>query len=556
MDSQPSHLVHQSDERDHQPLGTSPKPVNFLSLPYKVRMQIYYEAGLQSFGNDTTDHNSIVRLNPAPGPTPFRIYELVSSLLLVSRAISEEIIDEFYSSNWIQVHASGNGGLRALSRLSDRALSAVTYLIVEIRACHCPERFAKGLGPQKSTGSSDDEEEQEDNDLHFHHSCEPFHSKHMEPLDIAKPEDAKLIQVWAEVASRLAEHAQPTLELELLCDCVDAATANAVVTPLYDLPILDTFGIRLAKYHNKGLQAFADAVHDRITGRSPTSTFHRWNDLSVEVRLRILEYTGLVTDNEEVFWHPRWGYFMPQSITSCRVAACRSSHTAASTQCLAERCDNHLIIRSLFLVSKQMKTEASTIFFSKNSFVVMPRIGVRGLEDRRRITSNNTQEVELFLNNIGRSNINKLRRLEIVIAHPEYPCFGEAARSYLSWLRAVELLRGSANLPTLTLSFSYFSSPDDDRRNQQRVLRKTMQILTVLKGLKDFWVHEWSKYVVFEHREIYETELRAREERLEKIVMGEEYDALTRGKDKVMEDHDFDDWLRHDPTREWIFHTN
>ncbi|CAG8972706.1 hypothetical protein HYALB_00008621 [Hymenoscyphus albidus] len=395
------------------------------------------------------------------------------------------------------------GSLIALSRL----------------ACRCPERFAKGLGPRKPTGSLEEQEEQQEQEDRLRLDyCEPYHYEHMEPLNIAKPEDAKIIQVWAEVASRLAKHAQPTLELELMCDCADAATANAVVTPLYDLPILDSFAIRLAKYHNKGLQSFADAVYDRITGRSPTSTFHRWNDLSIEVRLRILEYTGLVADNEEVFWHQRWGYFMPQRITSCRVLACRSSHTATSTQRLAGTCDNHLIIRSLFPVFKQMKAEASTIFFSKNSFVVMPRIGV-----------------ELFLNSIGRSNINRLRRLEIVIAHPEYPCFGEAARSYLSWLRAIELLKGSANLSALTLSFSYFSSPEDDRRNQQRVLRKTMQILTVLKGLKDFWVLEWSKYVVFEDRETYETDLRSREERLEKIVMGEEYNALTRGKDKVTE---------------------
>lgn len=104
-----------------------------------------------------------------------------------------------------------------------------------------------------------------------------------------------------------------------------------------------------------------------------------------------------------------------------------------------------------------MKSEASQVFFSKNTFVAVPRAGFNYTHE----TPNN-MELEMFLRHIGNSAIKNLKRLEVVLPECGTSFLGEDKQGYQSWLRAIDLLEKSTDgASALTIAINYFGDYEE-----------------------------------------------------------------------------------------------
>jgi hypothetical protein len=140
------------------------------------------------------------------------------NLLLVCRQIWAELEPLVYATNLFNVCRGNPLGFRRLHRMSDRALASLTRLILRLDVPH---------GRAYDPGWE-------------HEDRLPF------PIDVTHVSECLVVRQWEALLARLRQVLKPgTLELFIICRCMNTKSLAKVLEPLRDLPWLKECGVWL-----------------------------------------------------------------------------------------------------------------------------------------------------------------------------------------------------------------------------------------------------------------------------------------------------------------------
>ncbi|KAK3299848.1 uncharacterized protein B0H64DRAFT_379283 [Chaetomium fimeti] len=385
--------------------ATAPRPAGLLTLTPHLRHFIYLHIDVARFDgypytfflNGHKDSPGLSRYEPPPSRN-------FMGLLLSCRVLYTEVASLLYSANRFILFYTHQRTLRPLRALSPTSIAALTNLKIVLNesSCHNPTNAPSYPPP-----------------CCFHRLmaqelCAKHHgSEHRRPLldslsgitpAATRLATQPMLTEWHNTAAYLSSHATPgRLELWFVCD-IDPAheyaleAAQRLVAPLALFPLLKDCHVRLCSAPNRPLQRLAEeAVLPARPGSPPLSPL--LTNLPAELRLRILEYTDLVTPWKEVTWcrrNRRYYIFSPnclmyeggcpphihhgcplircthdeeyipgKDIRRVHGCFCRRLHGAYTSTC---KC--WVPPTRLFLINRLLRHEAETIFFSHNRFVV------------------------------------------------------------------------------------------------------------------------------------------------------------------------------------------
>ncbi|KAI0517905.1 hypothetical protein F5B22DRAFT_600977 [Xylaria bambusicola] len=261
--------------------------VGFLELVPRIRELVYLYAGVISNATVPFDkENSIEkrgrtkRVNELRGP--HLDWTTTLALLQTCRLVYSEVSSLIYSTNRFVTHT-----LLPLRNLTSSTLHSLSVLKVHVHAGTCePDRdYCDLLYSGYHTG---------------------------EQLDSSIPADARILDEWEATASHIGGGIQAgKLELLLICDVKTIETANLVVEPLRRWPQLSRCSIRLCNRPDSVLSNLASTVSRTLMGSLDNNMpfmFPRYQELPLELRLKVLQYTDLVTPWTEVSWDPSLKY--------------------------------------------------------------------------------------------------------------------------------------------------------------------------------------------------------------------------------------------------------
>ncbi len=308
-----------------------PLPAPLLRLTPAVRRHIYRFVGLASwradepFKFDLHGRESLAWLE-WPKPREFH------GLLLSCRLIYAEAAALLYSANQFVLHyphASPEplAPLRALTATSLASLTTLTVVLNQA-SCHLP------LDNGGCSGYCCLERDETGQGWTAGWDCREWHppdsGRHDAPL-LAPSQEARLgddgndaqfaaaqrlLAKWHSAASSLSLITSDRLDLGLVCD-IDPQhpraleVARSATAPLSLIPQLRDCHVRLSKTPDPHLQRVAqDAVFQALRiapapYESPPLNRTTLTSLPRELRLRILEYTDLITPSREVTWSPQ-----------------------------------------------------------------------------------------------------------------------------------------------------------------------------------------------------------------------------------------------------------
>ncbi|TKX21706.1 hypothetical protein C1H76_6202 [Elsinoe australis] len=314
-----------------------------------------------------------------------------------------------------------------------------------------------------------------------------------------------------------------------------------ITEPMLSLPILRNLSLRLGSYPTRGLQNLAIEVADRLleppASSTPDSPF-QFSDLPKELQITVLRQTPLVTGTD--VWVNRGRLHYPGFCkTSGNVALdcdvdgdktyllqcfCQRSHSAFNRNC---DCNSARFPSSLFQVSRQIRDLASTVFYGGNLFHVIMT------DDSKIARKDLISSLEWFPEGA-------LKYLTSLIldfkGFQAVPTFADT-HNRRTWEDIISLLSTQARLPALNLELHikefYFddsfnhslrASPDYEQRMRSTYI-EMFEVAKGLRGLKNLFVHlDWNTSTCEDdgRREL--------EGLLERMVMGEQYDAWEYGK--------------------------
>ena len=354
------------------------------------------------------------------------------------------------------------------------------------------------------------------------------------PLGYEPRNDKKLFLEWNRLCKHIACCIPPNrLRLCLICDVKDVESAQEVIKPMRQLPILSACSIRFSTATDHNLRCMAIKTALELTGRdSSLPLLPRLPQLPHEIQIQILQHTDLVAPHD-LRWAPEQGLFClsqspneedsvcaqnPYALNPCElcVGVHKPRHelerqlpkNACASQCRCWRFPTEL-----FLVSSTYHRDARRIFYSSNHFYVYGG------------TKTSLYERDMcprFIQQLPWNARRYLRSLQFLL--PETARWPER-----DWKEEVYILSRSVDLSRLTITIdeslwrnrdwpSTEASDESAWERTQGVVEPFMK----LARLKNFYVH--LGYPMNE-------ELRSRRERiLERRVMGGDYDSKKRGK--------------------------
>lgn len=402
-----------------------------------------------------------------------------------------------------------------------------------------------------------------------------------------------------------------TLELDVICDvCPSSDTgilaAKVATDSLMRLPRLKSCSIRLSSEPDLRLQQLADetvlrALHTippssswtpALLEQAPSASPSRLLSLPQELRLRILEYTDLVTPWNEVRWSPQLHGFIvgstfcearrhrnptcpPSRHHGCRINSCDFTSTKPPPGCFCRKlhsassskgsCKCWAPPRALFLVCQTFYKDAQAVFYSGNRFVVFDRYSHppwtcdppwKWNHPRNREGDYSgppgTQEgyqfhrfgVSRFLKDIVPTDcLRHLRFLEIVLPswdHKMAPREGQVALQ--DWKKTIEWAKNHLSVGGLTVRLiaadaSKWRQPRlkvyITQQQRTEVIAGYMRIIGPLAGLGElrrFYAHLFApgRLTRGAREPVAEIE-RDLKERAERLVMGDRYELLYNG---------------------------
>ncbi|KAK4033380.1 hypothetical protein C8A01DRAFT_50025 [Parachaetomium inaequale] len=516
------------------PLASRSQSPPLLRLTPGIRQRIYRYLGLASWGGRPHSFNlrggqaSYYTRDP-PDPRCFH------GLLLSCRAIYTEAAALLYSTNRFVLYFSqppvdrGNPAspllhhaLRTLTPSSLRSLYNLKIVLNEA-ACH-----------QLTTDDYTDTcclQGREDQDWLGLHWCKQKHrGAHQLPLLSPASADTcsdegntpraaqTMLNEWHSAAARLFSHVAPgRLALSLVCD-IDPhhpqalVFAKSFVAPIQLLPpsYLRECHIRLAKTPDGRFQQLAQDAVSQACGiptpslEPPASATTTLLTLPRELRVRILEYTDLVTPQRQMIWsrqdrayvvcHCRSeDYHPPEERHSDQFSECWLDKTfdggSQSNGCFCRRRHAAFSLTckcwtppgpALFLVCRTLSEDARFVFFSNNRFIVHdykllppwvlpllelhegdhdedgPPVPAYPYPNERFAVSESLREV------VPTPALAHLRFLELVFPPYRAPSWPETQHPAMQdWRATVDWLRDKTNSPGLTLRLTVADVPSD-----------------------------------------------------------------------------------------------
>ncbi|KAH6626533.1 hypothetical protein B0J18DRAFT_449287 [Chaetomium sp. MPI-SDFR-AT-0129] len=381
-----------------------------------------------------------------PWPVWFR------GLLYTCRLVYTEVVALLYSANLFVLHFADARTLKPLNTLSPSALSSLTALKIVLNQASCHHRFMKSTDhdccggrcvektscathcgrhqrpfltiPKEGENEQDDDDEVylDDRDREWRKFVRSSNKEAYDPILMPVNHEAKkdpetearlVLQRWRATVQNIARHIMPDrLKLSFVCDINPEHTgavdlANALLESLSVLPVLKSCDIRLSKEPDARLSRMAHDTSVQLCGiRRPylTPTVGRTTFVTLprELRLRILEYTNLITPSKEVWWSRHEGRYSWRALsrghryynddgwlrydecsdlgrctfrnTSARKVPlgspagcfCTRRHGAYSSLCPCWAAPGP----ALFLVCRTLCQDAQLVFFSGNRFVI------------------------------------------------------------------------------------------------------------------------------------------------------------------------------------------
>jgi hypothetical protein len=532
---------------------------NFLALPPRIRRRIYCLAGLvhgESIFIARPQHATI-------SPSDANL-QTTLNLLLTCKPVHEEIAAIVYSENKFVSIPKNPTDIGVLRKFSPRAVSHLRDLAVHLNTTSCA-RYP-----------------------HFEPCCRDSLQDtsrleyHDEPVKQVDADWRAFFSEWDRTMKHFLAYVTPDqLTLSLVCDVEDLTAACLALEPLRKISNLTDCSIRLGSHRDTRLQGLAREAALVAVGKSPRRTDHpfRYLDLAPETRLKILEYTDLVTPLNEVNWNPQGGYYVEYWLDNCHVPggcaldfhyACQfrkcSTHSRQGCFCMrfhsayTRNCRCWAPPQPLFLVCHNMREEAEAVFFRCNRFIVKPTGGC--FEPPK---SNPARlEASRFLTTVVRpSALHHLRDLEIIIPPFEPDYFPDGGEAHLDWKGVISRLKSELCLPKLTLrvylsDYSFHGTKVTAYRAQMThdqaldVVRTCLRLLTPLieyrTELKRLFLHlacplNWTK--CYRQREYAAPGYLERRNKflgdlVGRTIMSQEFERLNEGK----EDKPESQWLR------------
>lgn len=396
-----------------------------LRLTPRIRQRIYRYLGLASWnGRPHTFylHAGHLKLRHRRGldfrfvPDPHSFHGLLQSC----RALHTETATLLYSANHFVLYYFGPGEdsgrptlfrpLQTLHALTASSLLSLSNLKIVLNEAACHELAVHNVGGCCLDGRGDPDSD----GLTL---CQQRHQGlHRPPLlSLASMGDYNderaathsLMEEWHSAAARLLSHIAPgRLALSVVCD-IDPKHPQAldiaisVVTPIRLLPPshLKECRIRLAKTPDIRLRKLAEDTVFYACGipavalklRSSVAT--TLATLPRELRIRILEYTDLITPRRQVIWARQDRAYTVRSFSCDPDAPPDDLHSDQFSECWRDAYGRRISVNgcfcrrrhaafslgckcwfppgpSLFLLSRALYQDAQFVFFSGNRFIV------------------------------------------------------------------------------------------------------------------------------------------------------------------------------------------
>ncbi len=456
------------------------------------------------------------------------------ALFAVNRFIYDEITELFYGGNRFAITRTAPRGLRALERFSDTVLKKMRCLLVRL---HLPSCGGTCCGDRRRRCGNKQ------------YYC-AFLRRHEPLLGHSSEVDRGVIAEWERICEKLAGSVIPgRLALYVVCDCEDLETAERVVRPLLTLPVLRDCALRLRRECKEEMQGLAKETVYRVTGCSPSQAIppfrppFRFMDLPKELQRNVLEHTALVS-REEIMYSQDYitvaGSCAVNGVagdtskprTDLFKCFCYRAHSAFSLNC--NRCEALGFPHALFLVSREFRAAAMEVFYGKNTFVISV-IGSMG--DNMSITAG--------LERFPKGSIRLLTSLQLSFNYTELDILQRSNRGmWKNWLSIIEILSKEANLAVLRLEirmeeedFCCITSDmpvltaDEYEKKMEDTYNDLVEPMCALRGLKSFFVHFYRSTIFSVPDKREQNWWQKVEGKLERMVMGEEYDAWKCGKD-------------------------
>lgn len=364
-----------------------------LALPFHIRHRIYELSGIcgpNEPGSGCIYDLSGIRHRPEQTRPQFH------GLLLSCRVIYHEASRLLYATNRFTVRFGARKSLASLRRLRAASLKVLPHLqiILAETSCHY-------LGAGDWIFGSDCCSDM--NNVHCLNDVSGICKRdHRHDASLEGP-DAALLKEWQETITCLANTITAgILNLAVVCDvCPTNAgvqVATFVTSSLLRLPKLRHLSIRLCQQPEPRLNQLAyDIVlqtrhitplpNKKSGSAAPSSS--RLLNLPVELRLRILSYTDLITPWTEVAWSLRHGGFLashtycdnlafagascpPRLHHGCQFSRCYITYPTSSDGCFcrlqhsafssATVCKCWAPPRALFLVCKTLRADSQAVF--------------------------------------------------------------------------------------------------------------------------------------------------------------------------------------------------
>ena len=546
--------------------------LSILSLSPDVRSQIYREAEVISDGD--------IDLGRLPSTESWAFatsFGATYALLLTSHTIYSELVSQIYSTNRFFIHYRTHRSFQRLRNLSLTALTSLRHLTIHLTVTSCeagdpccnayPGRFR---------------------------SCD----EHDRALGVKTKRDQSILREWTLTAAYVFRYIRSsTLHFHFVCDVSTFETGHRVLAPFSSAPLLASCAIRLARKTDPILQKLARDTALRAMSRDRQITPNtyaapfRFLALPSELRKQILYFTDLVSPLSEIQYSPTRTYHLHYSTWCCggsspfdcptsihRACAsrncwhrargnigcfCSAAHAAFWTECQCWRPPT-----ALFLVSKAVLEDAREVFLNANRFLIVPecdnsRKATRDVVDR----TPEQMHAALFLTQmVPLAALRHLRFLEIVFPPFRTPWMLAHEPAYRQWQDAIAIVQDHLILPALTLRV-YFADklPYDDlpsgspfrdtmtKTQAIEIYKSYMRVMMPLQGLKGLsklfvhvaWPWEWTergRRRRREERDAVERETSNVERRLERMVMGMDYESERVGKGELRRSQWVTDW--------------
>ncbi|KAI0187806.1 hypothetical protein F4808DRAFT_354860 [Astrocystis sublimbata] len=515
---------------------------SFLNLPHPIRYRIYALVGLIRFCpinfNQEGDRASCVRASYSRGTDSSQssdyacFYEskrfmgeaykldcrpacncppLPISLLCVSRAISQEVLNILYSENSFTICRSDARGWGPLKTLNTSALLCFHKLTIRLNRCDC-----------LYNGAFQHWKESQDAKLIGLYSCHPLcqqYDAHDRPLRSSPRQDAAALQDWQDIVRRLATFCMlESLRLDIVCDTQDMETAHHVINQLSIIPQLRACSIRLSVDSNPQYSALARQAVRRLADRQQIPDYKPMNyHLPLEIISHILQYSELVAPFD-LEWRPDRGLVPFDCCRACTATldccTCAFYHGAHSSSCTCWR-----LPLSIFLTSRQVYQCAREIFYQRNRFIILPEGG--------RLSNLWTCKAALpafakLLQRLPPNTAPLFRSIGLAVLLPELAQFSSVQHLLLTqWRSIIRLLSASCDVQKLRLAlFIGESLSHPISQPPYRALTDHPE----LRDLQDFFVYiQWPIHASGEGVVRYSAEL-------EREVLGSAYDSSAKGK--------------------------